>query len=92
MNSGAILERFEQLPFQVEVELGRLTMTLGQVFELQEGAVLRTDHAAGEPFVLRAGGVDLAKADIIVVNGSLSARIDKMIEKAKIPAGGDGSN
>jgi len=92
MNSSAILERFEELQFTVEVELGKLVMTIGEIFELQEGAVLRTDHPVGEPLILRAGGVDLATADIIVVDGAISARINKMAEKAKAPAGGDGSN
>ena len=92
MNPSQILERFEELPFAVEVELGQLVMTIGEIFDLQEGAILRTDHPAGEPFTLRAGGVDLATADIIVVDGAISARINKMAEKSKTQASVDGNN
>jgi len=67
-------------------------MTIGEIFDLQEGAILRTDHPAGEPFTLRAGGVDLATADIIVVDGAISARINKMAEKSKTQASVDGNN
>jgi len=92
MDPAQLLHRFEELPFAVEVEVGQLVMTIGEIFELQEGAVLRTNHPAGEPFTLRAGGVDLATADIIVVDGVMSARINKMTEKPKTQASVDGNN
>ena len=92
MSPSQLLERFEELPFAVEVELGQAVMTIGEIFGLQEGAVLRTNHPAGEPFTLRAGGVDLATADIIVVDGAMAARISKMAEKPKNQASVDGNN
>jgi flagellar motor switch/type III secretory pathway protein FliN len=92
MSASEQLQRFEGLPFQVELELGTLTMTIGEIFDLQEGAVLRTDHPAGAPFVLRAGGVELATAQVIVLDNCVSVRIDKLIENTKTQIAGDGTN
>ena len=90
MTASDALRRFEDLPFPAEVELGSLAMTIGEIFSLREGAVLRTDHPAGAPAALHVGGVALAAADVVVIDDSLSVRITKLLDKAKASAGGDG--
>ena len=92
MNPSELLQRFEGLPFQVELELGSLTMTIGEIFDLHEGAVLRTDHPAGTPFLLRAGGVDLATAQVIVLDNCVSVRIEKLMDKTKAQMAGNGTD
>lgn len=67
-------------------------MTIGEIFELREGAVLRTGHPAGAPVALQVGGVELAAADIVVVDDSLSVRITRLNENIKAPPGGNGTN
>ena len=89
MNASQALQRFEDLPFPAEVELGSLVMTIGEIFELREGAVLRTDHPAGAPVALQVGGVNLAAGDIVVVDDSLSIRVTRLSDN-KAPAGGNG--
>jgi flagellar motor switch protein FliN len=91
MNASEVLKRFEDLPFAAEVELGSLVMTIGEIFELREGSVLRTDHVAGAPVSLHVGGVQLAAADIIVMEDSLSVRITKLSENTKA-SGGHGTS
>ena len=90
MNPSQVLQRFEDLPFSAEVELGSLVMTIGEIFELREGSILRTNHPAGAPVALQVGGVDLAAADIVVVNDSLSIRITRLNENSKGPSSGHG--
>jgi flagellar motor switch/type III secretory pathway protein FliN len=92
MNGTEVLQRFEALPFGVEVELGSLVMTIGEIFNLRPGAVLRTDHAAGAPFSMHVGGVDLATAEVVVIDDSVSVRITKLHENTKAPAASDGTN
>jgi flagellar motor switch/type III secretory pathway protein FliN len=92
MNASEALQRFEDLPFPVEVELGSLAMTIGEIFALREGAVLRTDHAAGAPVMLQVGGVELAAADIVVMDKSLSIRITRLSENTKPSSGGHGTS
>ena len=91
MNSAEVLQRFETIPFTLELEVGSLVMTIGEILALQEGAVLRTDHPEGEPFKLRAGGAELATAELVVIENALSARIKHFADTAKL-AGGNGTN
>ena len=92
MNAAEILQRFEDLPFSAEVELGHLVMSIGEIFELRQGAVLRTDHPAGAPVSVRVGGVEMAEADVVVMNEALSIRIVRLLENTKGSAGGDGNS
>jgi flagellar motor switch/type III secretory pathway protein FliN len=92
MNASQALQRFEDLPFPAEVELGSLVMTIGEIFELREGAVLRTDHPAGAPVALQVGGIELATADIVVLDDSLSIRITRLSDNTKASPGGNGTN
>jgi len=93
MNPEDVLQRFETLPFDLELELGNLEMTIGEILALQPGAVVKTDHAAGVPFRLLAGGVEFATAEVVVIGDTVSLRINQMTEKAaKASAGGNGAN
>ncbi len=82
MNASEILKRFGELPFVVELELGTLSMTIGDIFQLREGSVLRTDHPAGAPFPLFASNVKLAEAEVIVIDNTVSVRVQKMLQKS----------
>jgi flagellar motor switch protein FliN/FliY len=88
MNPSDVLQRFGDLPFGVELELGTLALTIGEIFELNEGTVLRTDHPAGAPFPMFAGGVPLAEAEVVVVRDRVSVRVQQMLQNTS-PAGGD---
>lgn len=78
-----MLQRFAELPFPVEVELGNLTLTIGEIFDLSEGMILQTDHPDGAPFTLRAGGAELASVEVVVIRNSLSVRVSSMLQKPK---------
>jgi flagellar motor switch/type III secretory pathway protein FliN len=91
MNTSEALQRFEDLPFPAEVELGSLVLTIGEILALREGAILRTDCPAGAPVALQVGGIRFATAEIVVVNDSLSIRITRLIEHPKASSGGHGS-
>jgi flagellar motor switch protein FliN len=82
MNASDVLQRFGELPFVVELELGTLSMSIGEIFQLQAGSVLRTDHPAGTPFPLFASNVKLAEAEVIVIDDTVSVRIQKMLQKS----------
>ena len=82
MDTSDVLQRFGELPFVVELELGTLAMSIGEIFQLQEGSVLRTDQPAGAPFPLFASNVKLAEAEVIVIDDTVSVRIQKMLQKS----------
>jgi flagellar motor switch/type III secretory pathway protein FliN len=82
MDASDVLQRFGELPFILELELGTLSMTIGDIFQLQEGSVLRTEHPAGAPFPLFASNVQLAEAEVIVIDDTVSVRVQKMLQKS----------
>jgi flagellar motor switch protein FliN len=82
MKASDVLQRFGELPFVLELELGSLSMSIGEIFQLQEGSVLRTDHPAGAPFPLFASNVKLAEAEVIVIDDTVSVRVQKMLQKS----------
>jgi flagellar motor switch/type III secretory pathway protein FliN len=81
MIASDVLQRFGELPFVLELELGTLSMSIGDIFQLQEGSVLRTDHPAGAPFPLFASNVKLAEAEVIVIDDTVSVRVQRMLQK-----------
>lgn len=81
MTASDVLQRFGELPFVLELELGTLSMSIGEIFRLQEGSVLRTEQPAGAPFPLFASNVKLAEAEVIVIDDTVSVRIQKMLQK-----------
>jgi flagellar motor switch/type III secretory pathway protein FliN len=82
MNASDVLQRFGELPFVLELELGTLSMSIGDIFQLQEGSVLRTDHPSGAPFPLFASNVKLAEAEVIVIDDTVSVRVQRMLQKS----------
>jgi len=88
MNPSDVLQRFGELPFGVELELGTLALTIREIFELREGTVLRTNHPAGAPFPMFAGGVPVAEAEVVVVRDRVSVRVQKLLQDTPA-AGGD---
>jgi flagellar motor switch protein FliN/FliY len=91
MNSSDVLQRFGDLPFVLELELGTLALSIGEIFQLHEGSLLRTDHPAGAPFALFASNVQVAEAEVIVIDNTVSVRVQKMLQKSS-PGGGNATH
>jgi flagellar motor switch/type III secretory pathway protein FliN len=72
------LARFHEVPFPIELELGRIAVDLESVLRLKEGDVWRTDLAAGAPLPVLAGGVRIAFADLVTIKNKVAARINRI--------------
>ena len=92
MDANDLLQRFADLPFPIEAELGNLFLSIGEIFELKEGSILQTDHPIGAPFTLRAGGAELAAVEVVVVADSISVRVKSLAQKGKPGLGANGIN
>jgi len=77
-----VLVGFAELPFTLEAELGSLSLAIGEILALQEGAVLRTDHPAGAPFTMRVGGAEIGLAEAVVVGDHLAMRVQSLRKTA----------
>ena len=82
MGAADVLNRFEGLPFLLEVDLGSFDMSIRDILALKPGSVLRTNHTAGVPLTLRAGGSPIAAVEVMLVEDALAVRVKNMLPAA----------
>jgi len=59
----------------VTAELGRVTMSLGELIRIGEGAVIKLNRPVTAPVELMAQGVRVAKGEVVVVDDFFAVRI-----------------
>jgi flagellar motor switch protein FliN/FliY len=75
---GGTLSRFFDVTVTVSVELGRVTLPIGELVKLGKGSVIELDRDVDQPVDLVAQGVRLARGEVIVVNDRYAIRIDEI--------------
>jgi type III secretion protein Q len=63
------------IPVEVEIELARLRLTLGELSALKPGALLPLRISASEPVFLRVGDRRVARAELVEIENEVGARI-----------------
>lgn len=82
------LKRFYDVSMTVSVELGRVTMPIGDLLQLSEGAVIQLDRLVSQPVDIIAQGVRLARGEVVVVEERYAIRITE-IEAGEAASGRD---
>jgi flagellar motor switch protein FliN/FliY len=73
-----------QVPMTVQVEVGRTSMTLGEVLdELEVGSSIRLDRHAGDPVEVYVNGALFARAEVVVLQDQIGARIIELVDPAQ---------
>lgn len=83
-----VLDVLEHAPLVVRVELGTVEMKAREWAELGPGDVVALGRRVGDPAILRVGGVELARGELVQVDGEYGVRIVSRTGAAG--AGGDG--
>ncbi len=65
-------------PVVVRVEIGTVTLSARKWAELEPGDVIETGRRIGEPVVLRVAGRELARGELVNVEGELGVRIREL--------------
>ncbi|MGO9264063.1 MAG: FliM/FliN family flagellar motor switch protein [Candidatus Binataceae bacterium] len=69
-----------QVPMTVQVEVGRTTMTLGEILdELEVGASIRLDRHAGDPVEVYVNGALFARAEVVILQDQIGARLLEIV-------------
>jgi len=66
---------------KVTVELGSISMSIKEIYEIGEGTILELDKLAGEPVDIKANGVLIAKGETVVINEYFGVRVIETEEK-----------
>jgi flagellar motor switch protein FliN/FliY len=72
---------FNDVPLDLEVELGRKRLTLGQVLALRVGSVIKLPRSAGENIDILAGGHLLGSGEIVIIEERFGVRITDFKEE-----------
>ncbi len=89
---GAALLAGGEVPFAaliditlpVRIEVGRSTVTVGELLRLGRGSVLQLDRLAGDPMDLYVSDLKLAEGEVVVVNEHYGFRLRRIV--AQLPA------
>jgi type III secretion protein Q len=75
MSKEAQTDLLPALPVEVEVELTRITLRVGELATLRPGAVIPLRISPVDPVTLRIGDRVIARAELVEIDGELGARI-----------------
>ena len=63
------------IPMEISVDLGRVTMTLEQVLHLEPGSVIKMNRSAGENIDINIGDAPVAYGEIVIIESTMGVRI-----------------
>lgn len=81
MNTREQIAHLSDVPVQVEVELDRKIMTIGEILRLEKGGVIKLTRSAGENIDIVVGGSLIASGEIVVLEETMGVRITDFNEE-----------
>ena len=63
------------VPIDVEVELGRKTMTIAEILALDVDGIIRMPRSAGENIDILVGGSVIGYGEIVIIEDAVGVRI-----------------
>lgn len=76
--SNALTEAALDAPVVVRIELGAVSLPAREIASLRPGDVIESGRRIAEPVVLRVAGREIARGDLVNVEGELGVRIRKL--------------
>jgi len=73
------LEMLMDIPLDINVELGRVKLTVQKILELTPGNIIELDKTAGEPVDVFVNGRLVAKGEVVVVEDNFGVRITEIL-------------
>ncbi len=74
------LDHLLDVSVRVTAELGRITVSIGEILKLGPGAVVGLDRSASEPVDLLVQGVPFARGEVVVIDDRFAVRIREIID------------
>jgi flagellar motor switch protein FliN/FliY len=82
MNTREQIAHLSDVPVQVEAELDRKIMTIGEILRLEKGGVIKLTRSAGENIDIVIGGSLIASGEIVVLEENMGVRITDFNEES----------
>ncbi len=85
MEGQATLSFIHEIPIDLVVELGRTTLSIRELSQLEKDDVVELSRLVTEPLDILAGGQVFARGEVVVVEDRVGLRITELVDR---PAGG----
>ena len=72
---GAGLNLVKDIPVTLSIELGRARMTLKELLDLDQGAVVELDRMVDEPLDILVNGTLVAHGEVVVIDDTFGVRL-----------------
>ena len=69
------IAHYGKLPLPLEPELGRCTLTVGEILALAPGSLIKLSKPLGEKIDLNVAGVRFGSGELVRMGGVLSVRV-----------------
>ena len=79
-NTSALIDAVGEVPVVVRVEIGSAEMRAREWAALTKGDVIAIGTRVGEHVTLRAGGVAIARGELVDVDGEVGVRIVELLQ------------
>lgn len=74
------LASVQDVKVPVQVVLGDVDLSLGEIANLSEGSIIKLSRLAGEPVDLVASGEVIASGEVVVIDENFGIRLVKMVK------------
>ena len=71
------------IPVHISMEVGRTSITIRNLLQLNQGSVIELDRLAGEPLDVLVNGTLIAHGEVVVVNEKFGIRMTDVISPAE---------
>ncbi len=71
------------IPVAISMEVGRTSITIRNLLQLNQGSVIELDRLAGEPLDVLVNGTLIAHGEVVVVNEKFGIRMTDVISPAE---------
>ena len=81
--SSPELDVILDIPASISMEVGRTSITIRNLLQLNQGSVIELDRLAGEPLDVLVNGTLIAHGEVVVVNEKFGIRMTDVISPAE---------
>jgi flagellar motor switch protein FliN/FliY len=81
------LDYLNDLQLNIYIELGRTTMKIKDILELERGYVIELDKLASEPVDIFVNNKKIAEGEVVVIDKHFGIRIVNLVDPKKVMQG-----
>lgn len=75
------LDTILDIPVNISMEVGRSSISIRNLLQLNQGSVVELDRVAGEPLDVLVNGTLIAHGEVVVVNDKFGIRLTDVISQ-----------